>query len=459
PLDDGKVYEALDQADTMGVFQVESRAQMQMLPRLRPRCFDDLVVEVAIIRPGPIQGNMVHPYLRRRQGLEPVTYPHPSLEPVLQETLGVVLFQEQVLRVAMAVAGFSGGQADRLRRTMSRQRSREEMNRLREVFVQGAVTRGVDEETARVIFAQLEGFATYGFCKSHAAAFALLAYQTMWLKLYHPLEFYCALLNHQPMGFYAPAVIVGDARRHGIAVQPPDLNLSQENCTIEQNSIRLGLRYVKGVGPAARQRLLALRASQPYADLRDLCYRTRLPRDVIQNLIRGGALDSIDSNRRRLLWQLKSLQYTPDTLPVDSTPEPIPLPPLTEAETIAWHIELLSLHPGEHLLHLYREHLSAAGIQPAARLKHHRDGAIIQVAGQVVVRQKPPTAKGHLFLTLEDETGLVNLIVRPHLYEQKREILRHAPFLHAVGRLQKEGEALSILVFSIELLELPPLTP
>ncbi len=444
-LDDPAVYDTLCRGDTIGAFQVESRAQSQMLPRLRPRRFEDIVVEVAIVRPGPIQGDMVHPYLRRRQGLEPVVYAHPNLEPILSETLGVILFQEQVLRVAMAVAGFSGGEADRLRRAMSRQRSHEEMRRLGERFVAGALANDLDQETAITIFGQLAGFASYGFCKSHAAAFALLTYQTMWLRLYHPAEFYCALLNHQPMGFYSPAVVMGDARRHGVDVLPPDLNRSQESCTLEGDAIRLGLRYVKSVGPAARQQLLAQRTS-PYATLGDLCRRTRLPRPVIDALIRAGACDGLSADRRRLLWELGALDYAPQRFDLESDLDDPGLPVLTAAETMGWNLEQLGMTPGDHLLRLYRPHLQTAGILSAADLDAHGDGEQVRVAGQVVVRQSPPTAKGHLFITLEDETGLTNLIVRPALYARQREVLRYAPLLAAAGRLQRQGEACSVLV-------------
>ncbi len=444
-LDDPAVYDTLCRGDTIGAFQVESRAQSQMLPRLRPRRFEDIVVEVAIVRPGPIQGDMVHPYLRRRQGLEPVVYAHPSLEPILAETLGVILFQEQVLRVAMAVAGFSGGEADRLRRAMSRQRSQEEMRRLGERFVVGAMANGLDQETAITIFGQLAGFASYGFCKSHAAAFALLSYQTMWLRLYHPAEFYCALLNHQPMGFYSPAVVMGDARRHGVSVLPPDLNRSQESCALEGDAIRLGLRYIKGVGPAARQQLLAKRAS-PYRTLRDLCLRTRLPRDVVDSLIRSGACDGLSPDRRRLLWELGALDYSAQSFDLEADLDDPGLPALTEAESMGWDLDQLGMTPGDHLMRLYRPHLQAAGILSAAELDAHGDGERVRVAGQVVVRQSPPTAKGHLFITLEDETGLVNLIVRPALFARQREVLRYALLLAAAGRLQREGEACSVLV-------------
>ncbi len=450
PLDDAAVYDALCRGDAIGAFQVESRAQSQMLPRLRPRCFADIVVEVAIVRPGPIQGQMVHPYLRRRQGLEEVSYPHPALEPILSETLGIILFQEQVLRVAMAVAGFSGGEADQLRRAMSRQRSQKEMKRLGQRFVAGGVQNGLEAETAAAIFGQLAGFATYGFCKSHAAAFALLSYQTMWLKLYHPAEFYCALLNHQPMGFYQPSVVVGDAQRHGVVILPPDLNRSQDACTLAEGAgglaIRLGLRYIKGAGPVARRLLVA---GQPFQSLRDLCRRTRLPRPVLAALIRAGALDDIEHDRRRLLWDLKGLEYHPSMFDLESELEPISLPALGEAEALAWSAELLGMTPGDHPLRLLRPYLQARGVLSAAELEQRQDGEVVRTAGQVVVRQSPPTAKGHLFITLEDETGLVNLVVRPALYQKRSEVLCHAPLLTVVGRVQRADGACSLLALGV----------
>ena len=451
PLDDPAIYDLLCAGDTIGAFQVESRAQISMLPRLRPRCFDDIVVAVSIVRPGPIQGGMVHPYLRRRAGLEPVTYPHPCLEPALRETLGVILFQEQVLRVAMGAAGFSGGEADQLRRAMSRDRGPAEMARLRERFVSGAHGNGLDEATASLVFDQLAAFAAYGFCKSHAAAFAHLAYQSLWLKRYHPAEFTCALLNNQPMGFYSPAVVMGDAQRHGVAIRHPDINRSAEACAIEGEAVRLGLRYLHGFGPAAQVRLLAARGAQPFAHLVDLCHRTRLPRALVETLIRAGALDELsggEGQRRHLLWELGALDYREEALDLVAPVEPATLPDLTEREALAWEIELLGMAPGDHPMRLYRDALDAAGVLTCADLTQRRDGEEVRVAGQAVVRQRPPTAKGHVFFTLEDETGLVNLILRPDLYERHRDTWDQ-PFLIVRGRLQREAKATSLIVHAI----------
>ncbi len=470
PLDDPAVYDLLRRADTVGCFQVESRAQAQMLPKLQPERFEDIVVGVALIRPGPIQGGMVHPYLRRRQGLEPVEYAHPSLAGSLGETLGVIVFQEQVLRVAMSVAGFTPAEADRLRRAMSRSRSQQAMAALRERFLAGARANGLEDAVAGEIWGQLEGFAGFGFCKSHAAAFALLAYQTLYLKAYYPAEYYCALLNHQPMGFYPPEVIVGDARRHGVPVLRPDVNLSQAACVLEQThspegarsgeqahssewhtGLRLGLRYVHGLGEVWQERIVERRASGPYRDLADFCRRARLPRSLVENLIRSGATDGLGparpGTRRALLWALGGLAYQEEGLDIEVPVVPASLPALDEAERMAWEYELLGLTPGDQVMSLYREALRARGVLSSGELPSRQDGERVRVAGWAVVRQRPPTAKGHLFITLEDEEGLVNLIVRPDVYERYRDVLRNTPLLWVEGRLQREGHALSVLVY------------
>ena len=290
-FDDPAVYEMLSQGDTVGVFQVESRAQAQLLPRMRPRNFADLVVEISLIRPGPVQAGMVHPYLRRRLGEEPVTYLHPSLEPALRDTLGVVIFQEQVLKVAQALAGFSGGQGELLRRALGRKDGDAEMARLQQVFVAGAAQRGVSAAVAEQAFQQLEAFGSYSFAKSHAAAFAVIVYQSAWLKRTHPVPFYVALLNNQPMGFWSPAVLVNDARHHGIAILPADVNASAVNYVPEGRGIRIGLATVKGLGETGAERIVAARGAQPFDSLLDFCRRTRLPRLLVENLIVAGALD------------------------------------------------------------------------------------------------------------------------------------------------------------------------
>jgi error-prone DNA polymerase len=478
PLDDPAVYKLMAEGDVIGCFQVESRAQAQMLPRLKPSCFEDLIIEVSIVRPGPIQGGMVHPYLRRREGIEPITYLHPLLEPILRETLGVIIFQEQVIRVAVALAGFTPGEADMLRRAMSRSRSAEAMIELRQRFLVGAQAKGIDREVAEEAFRQLQGFANYGFCKSHAAAFALVAYQTLWLKAYYPAEFTCALLNHQPMGFYSPEVVVNDARRHGITILRPDVNRSEDGCTLERRSggaeglrsrgadpsrrlrtgtgspqlllsssppLRLGLRYLHGLGEAGQARLLAARGERDFAGLADFCRRTRLPRSLIRDLIRAGALDSLGGPRRQMLWTLGGLHYEEEVL-VEAPEIPAELPDLTEREALRWDYELLGLSPDDHPMRLWRPRLRDRGIVSAAELAAEEPGRVVEVAGMVIVRQAPPTAKGHLFITLEDETGLANLIIRPDLYERERALLRGSSALLAGGVVQREGKVASMLV-------------
>ncbi len=446
PLDDPAVFQLLQRADTVGCFQVESRAQAQMLPRLRPERFEDIVVGVSLIRPGPIQGGMVHPYLRRRQGLEDPTYAHPALEPILGETLGVIVFQEQVIRVAMAIAGFLPAEADRLRRALSRSNSQEAVAALRERFVRGAQANGVEGDAAEAAFDQVEAFAGFGFCKSHAAAFALVAYQTLYLKAHFAAEFYCALLNQQPMGFYPPEVIAGDARHHGVPILHPDVNLSQEACTLEgEGSIRLGLRYVHGLGEAWQTCIVERRGHKPFANLASFCRRTRLPRPVVENLVRAGALEGL-GDRRSLLWELGGLIYQEEGLDLDLPIEPAALPSLEHAERLAWEYELLGMAPGDQVMGIYREALQAQGVIDSRTLQGRSDGDLVRVAGWAVVRQRPPTAKGHLFVTLEDEEGLMNLIVRPDVYERYRAALRDAPLLWVEGHLQREGQVLSVLV-------------
>jgi error-prone DNA polymerase len=454
PLDEPAVYEMLQRADTIGCFQVESRAQAQMLPRLWPTCFEDLVIEVALVRPGPIQGNMVHPYLNRRQGLEPVRYPHPSLQPALEETLGVMVFQEQVIRVAQAIAGFSPGQADALRRAISRNRSDAAMAALCERFLTGALANGIDPVVAREIWGYLDAFSGYGFCKSHAAAFALVAYQTLYLKAYYPAAFYCALLNHQPMGFYSPDVLIGDARRHGVSVLYPDVNHSQEACALEAHgaslAVRLGLRYVHGLGETRRTHVVERRGDRPFSSLQDFCRRTRLPKPVVENLIRAGAMEGLnrrtDHTRRDLLWELGGLIYQEEGLDLEAPVAPVDLPVLDQIERMLWEYELMGLTPGEHIMGIYRARLRARGVLSSGELASRRSGEWVLVAGLVIVRQRPPSAKGFVFFTLEDEEGLVNLVVQPKVYERYRDVLRNSPLLLVEGQLQRERGAVNIQV-------------
>lgn len=456
PLDDMKLYQMLQRGDTIGTFQVESRAQQQMLPRLKPERFEDIVVEVAIVRPGPIQGGAVHPYLRRRTGQEVVSYAHPSLEPVLAETLGVLLFQEQAIRVAVVAADFTAGEADLLRRAISRSRSAAAMAEMQSLFVQKAVAKGIDGVTADTIFAQLAGFAGYGFCKSHAASFALIAYQTVYLKRYYPAAFACALLNHQPMGFYAPEVIIEDAKRHGVLFLPPAVNHSQWTATLQREergkwAVRLGLSGVNGLGLTGWQRISACRTDAPFTDLSDFCQRTRLDKTLIGSLIRAGILDTL-GERRQMLWELGTIHYVDNGLDLLTLSTPISLPALTALEHTVWEYELLGFSPSGQLLAHYRDHLRRAGVLTCRDAKEARAGWRIQTAGMAVVRQRPATANGVTFLSLEDETGLLDVVIKPALYEQCRSILRSAPLLLVSGIVQREGRSVSLLGIEIQAL-------
>jgi error-prone DNA polymerase len=445
PLDDPMVYDMLCRADTIGTFQVESRAQAQTLPRMRPQTFEDIVVEVALIRPGPLQGNMVHPYLRRRAGLEEVTYPHPSLEPALAETMGVIIFQEQILKVAMIFAGFTPGEADQLRRAISRSRSREAMENLRGRFVEGALSKGLEEETAQTVFDQLAGFAEFGFCKSHAAAFARTAYETLYLKAYYPAEFFCALLNAQPMGFYSPAVVVGDAKRHGVQILPVDVNHSRARCIVENGHLRLGFSYVDSLGKASLEVLEEEGKEGPYYCLRDFCQRTRLPRRSVENLVLVGAMDGWGKARRELIWELGTLSYQEGEMDLSPPLEEINLPELTIDEEIKAEYGILGLPVGEQIIALHRPRLERLGVQRSKDLERRHNGERVRVAGLVVVRQRPPTAKGFVFITMEDEDGLMNVIVKPDVYQQYYKVLRNCFLLIVEGTIQKQSGILNVL--------------
>ena len=398
---------------------------------------------------------MVHPYLRRRAGMEAVSYPHLLLEPVLRETLGVLLFQEQVIRVTTVLAGFSAGEADLLRRALSRSRPGEELSALRERFVKGAQTQGIDATTADGVFSQLAGYAGYGFCKSHSASFALIAYQSLWLKHYHPAPFYCALLNQQPMGFYAPEVIIGDARRHGVDLLPPDIRYSALAYTLEKKpserwALRAGLSAVTGMGEQGYARIAAARTQQEFHDLGDCCRRTRLAKDLVANLIRAGAVDGF-GERRQLLWQLGAIDYRPDEFNLDTPPIPIDLPPLGALEQTVWEYELLGLAPDTQILTHYRAALRRAHVYSTWEVKRQTqqlpNGVRVRVAGMVVVRQHPATAKGIVFISLEDESGLLDLVVRPDVYARVRHVLRGHVLIVAEGIIQRAEAATSVLVY------------
>lgn len=444
-FDDPAVYEMIAGADTLGVFQVESRAQTQMLPTLQPRCFNDLVVAISLIRPGPIQGDMVHPYLRRRQELEPVTYAHPALEPALKETLGVILFQEQVLKVARDLAGFTPGQGEQLRRALGAKRATAAIDRLRDDFLAGARANGVPSEIAETVFEQLRAFGGYSFAKSHAASFAVLVYQSAWLKRYHFLPFMAALLNNQPMGFWNPSVLVGEVKRKGYAVLPVDVHQSGARCTVEGDyateevALRLGLNYVKGLGETQVERIIAGREEEPFRSLADFWERARPGRRVAENLIRAGAMDGWGLPRRQLLWELGTLPDRPDALELDFTPAEAALPEMAPAEALQTEQAVLGLSAGEHIMVHVRPHL-AGDVLSAGQLAGCRDGQQVRVAGLLVVHQSPPTAKGFHFLTLEDEEGLVDVIVKPQIARRHRRVLGASRLLLVTGTLQRPDE-------------------
>ncbi len=473
PMTDPAVYDMLCRADTIGVFQIESRAQMNTLPRLAPRTFYDLVVEVALIRPGPIQGEMVHPYLRRRAGLEPVVYPHPSLEPILERTLGVPLFQEQGMQVAIAAAGFTPGEADELRRAMGHKRSHERMAKICSKLVDGMARNGIEPDVGRRIFNQISAFADYGFPESHAASFALLVYASAWLKLYYPAEFACALLNAQPMGFYAPGTIIEDAKRHGVEVRGVDVTKSDWDCTLEEThrgtdaqmdgppplssvrpcvcapvrlALRIGLRYVAGLGSKARERLEPLLADARPTSLEEWVRESGLTVAQLRSLAEAGAFDSLWPNRRSALWEvLKHARGAAGPLaPVAQDRRPAPVPGLTPVELTEADYRVTGLSPAGHPMRHLRHAMAAMGAIPAAELERRRDGDWVTVAGLVICRQRPGTAKGFCFVTLEDETGLANVVITPQLFEEHKRLVRRSPLLVVSGVLQEEQGVLNI---------------
>jgi len=544
PQDDAAVYRMLCEADTIGLFQVESRAQMATLPRLKPACFYDIVVQVAIIRPGPIVGQMVHPYLNRRAGREPVAYAHPSLEPILARTLGVPLFQEQLLRMAMVAAGFTGGQAEDLRRAFGFKRSERRMKQIEVQLRDGMARQGITGDAAEQIVTSIASFALYGFPESHAASFALLAYASAYLKVHYPAAFYTALLNNQPMGFYHPSTLVKDAQRRGVRFHPIDVQVSDWDCTVEADgAIRLGLRYVGGLreqigraiaGPKAQspkpeaharpacpkcgcddesmlERVDARRwfcntcshdwarpapaVARRFASLDDLVTRTALRRDEVVTLADIGALNAFGYDRRSALWQAERAvrpagelftsnaehaehaedeevlgsKYSaisaisafdplelaeqdcdnPNLQPLTSnlqppTSTPCPLKPMTEAERIVADYAGTGLTVGRHPMALRREELAMRGVLRAADLRLARQGRRVRVAGMVITRQRPGTAKGFVFLTLEDETGVANIIVRPDLFARDRLTIVEEPFLLVDGVLQNQDGVTSV---------------
>jgi error-prone DNA polymerase len=490
PLDDGEVWSAIQRAETTGVFQIESRAQMQMLPRTLPRDLDDLTVQVALVRPGPIQGGAVHPYIERRKQLRAnpsyeVPYEHPSLEPALKDTLGAIVFQDQVLEVAMALAGFSVGEAEGLRRAMSRKRSQAAMERYRERFIDGAIRRGVSREIAERVFGQIEGFSGFGFPKSHSAAFGLLAYQSMWLRVHYGPELLCALLNEQPMGFYPPDALVHEAQRRGLEILSPDVNVSELDCRVETTGaaagsegsppVRIGLGYVAEVGEVdARAVIDERRRGGSYRSISDLAGRSGAGAAALQRFAWAGACDGLvqperladpdEEQRRPALWEVGGSARAARTddgaqlaLPLDGSPTP-PLPQLGPWERIVADYRTTGMTLGRHPMELIRENLPSE-VLASEGLGRTRDGTRVKVAGMVVARQRPSTANGVVFMLLEDEGGTINLIVPPSVVERCRLAVRTSGFVQAAGKLEHREGTTNVVVTQIDRLstdELPP---
>ncbi|MCU0835504.1 MAG: error-prone DNA polymerase [Chromatiaceae bacterium] len=445
PSEDPAVYRMIQRGETTGVFQIESRAQMAMLPRLKPACFYDLVIEVAIVRPGPIQGDMVHPYLRRRQGLEPVTYPSEAVREVLGRTLGVPIFQEQVIKVATVAAGFSPGEADQVRRSMAAWRRRGGLEPFRERLIGGMVARGYACEFAEQIYQQILGFGEYGFPESHAASFALLVYVSAWLKHHEPAAFFAALLNSQPMGFYAPAQLVREARRQGVEVRPVEVSASDWDCTLEHGAsgapaLRLGLRLVKGLSHSGAERLVAARAAGSWRSVADLARRAGLDRGDLHALAGADALLGLAGNRHRAAWEAAGITPERPLAPAPVGRGPLPLlPPPSEGEAIAADYSSLGLSLRRHPLALLRESLKGRRLLCAAEVGAAPPGRVVSAAGLVINRQRPASANNVTFVTLEDETGFVNLVVWQRLAERQRKILLGARLLGVVGEVQREA--------------------
>ena len=459
--DDPAVYGMIQKADTLGVFQIESRAQMSMLPRIKPKCFYDLVIEVAIVRPGPIQGDMVHPYLRRREGREKPEYPKPELRAVLEKTLGVPLFQEQAMKVAIVGAGFTPAEADQLRRAMATFKLTGGVSHFYDKLVGGMVERGYPKDFAERTFKQIEGFGSYGFPESHAASFAKIAYASCWMKHHHPDVFCAALLNAQPMGFYAPAQIVRDARNHGVKVRPVSINDSHWDCTLEDGggryrAVRLGFRQVRSLANVHGAAIVGARGAVPYECIEDVWRRAGVPRAAIERIAEADGFACLAEDRRQGLWKVRGLGEAPlplfaaaDARDAAFSPEglepPTALRPMTEGREVVEDYRTLQLSLRAHPLSFLREELDSMGIVRCADLAHIRDGRNIEVAGVILVRQRPGSAKGVLFVTIEDETGIANGILWPDRFDIYRRQIMSASMIAMRGRLQKEGEVIHII--------------
>jgi error-prone DNA polymerase len=450
-LSEPAVYEMLSRADSVGVFQVESRAQMATLPRLKPRVFYDLVVEVALIRPGPIQGGSVHPYIRRRNGLDPVVYHHPSMEPALRKTLGVPLFQEQLMQLAVDCAGFSAAEADQLRRAMGSKRSAERMQRLRGRFYDGMRTlHGAPDEVIDQIYEKLEAFANFGFPESHALSFASLVFYSSWFKLHHPAAFCAALLRAQPMGFYSPQSLVADARRHGVLVHGACVNASLAHATLENagTEVRLGLGAVRHIGDDLAARLVEERTvNGPFASLLDLTTRLQLSVPQTEALATAGALGCFGMSRREALWAAGSAAtQRPGRLPGVGSYSHIPeLPGMSELELAAADVWATGISPDSYPTQFLRADLDAMGVLPAEALGSVPDGDRVLIAGAVTHRQRPATAQGVTFINLEDETGMVNVLCTPGVWRRHRKLAHTAPALLVRGQIQNASGAVTVV--------------
>jgi error-prone DNA polymerase len=461
--EDAATYAMIRKADTLGTFQIESRAQMAMLPRLKPQTFYDLVVQVAIVRPGPIQGDMVHPYLRRREGKEKVEYPTPELEAVLGKTLGVPLFQESAMRVAMVCAGFTGGEADQLRKSMATFKFTGGVSRFKDKLVSGMVNNGYTQEFAEKTFSQLEGFGSYGFPESHAASFALIAYASNFVKCHHPDVFCTALLNSQPMGFYAPAQIVGDAAKHGVEIRPIDINRSRWDCTLERignterHAVRLGMRLIKGLASADVARIVAARMNKEFESVDDVWRRSNVPTEALVQLAEADAfLPTMKHQRRDALWAIKALRDDPlplfaaaaerEAAVIPEQQEPaVALRQMTEGHNVVEDYGHVGLTLREHPVAFLRRDLTQRSIVTCQEAMNARDGRWLMTAGLVLVRQKPGSAKGVMFLTIEDETGAANVVVWPSLFEKRRRVVLGSSMMAINGKIQREGDVVHLV--------------
>jgi error-prone DNA polymerase len=486
------VYEMISDADTVGTFQVESRAQMQTLPKLAPKTFYDLVVSVAIIRPGPIQGDMVHPYLRRRAGTEPVEYPHPALKEILGKTYGVPLFQEQVMKIAVSAAGFSGGEADELRRAIG-WNSKERIDRLRDRLINGMLDRGISKDYAERVFRMVQGFGGYGFPESHAASFALIAYASCYLKRYHPASFLTALLNSQPMGFYSANTLVQDAKRHGVEVRPVSVLKSVWDSELEpgdeawqrnwwdstkhdmpakhtpwadhvfsrklelglriQPAVRLGLRQIHGLSREQADRIVSEREKSPFASVADLVARAKLSRGAARTMASAGAFSDLGKKpRRQVLWKLEALGDSSSMFAGVEPPNEVEpdLPPITNEDQLALDYESTGLSADSHPMALLREEMRSRGISGFDELETCPNGRRIRVAGMAITRQRPGTASGVVFITLEDEKGHINLVLFPQVFDRFQRVVSDAHLLVAEGKVQKDAGVINVIVEGLE---------